>query len=82
MVTDPNPPTGWYDQSDPNSGECGDICNGQSDTISGTTSSNVWTVQRIYSKYDDLQSSNYCLSQAQNPEPLLSGGPGAGTSQD
>jgi hypothetical protein len=77
MVTDPNPPTGWYDQSDPNSGECGDICNGESDTISGSASSNLWTVQRIYSKYDDGQSngSNYCLSQAASPEPLLSGGP-------
>jgi hypothetical protein len=79
MVTDPNPPTGWYDQSDPNSGECGDICSGESDTITGTTNSNVWTVQRIYSKHDDAQTngSNYCLSQATTPERLLSGGPGA-----
>ncbi|MGH9725179.1 MAG: hypothetical protein ACRD41_08950, partial [Candidatus Acidiferrales bacterium] len=82
MVTDPNPPTGWYDQSDPNSGECGDICSGESDTITGTTSSNIWTVQRIYSKYDDEQSngSNYCVSQANSPEPALAGGPGARTS--
>src|ERR1017187_892420 len=35
MVTDPAPPTGWYDQNDPNSGEVGDICNGESDTIKG-----------------------------------------------
>ncbi|HUY12158.1 MAG TPA: hypothetical protein VMX16_00820 [Terriglobia bacterium] len=78
-VTDPNPPTGWYDQSDPNSGECGDICNGQSDTISPTTNSNVWTVQRIYSAYDDQQNggTNYCLSQVTSPEPALPGGPGA-----
>ena len=76
MVTDPNPPTGWYDQNDPNSGECGDICSGESDTITGTTSSNVWTVQRIYSKYDDAQSngSNYCLSQAGSPKPVLARG--------
>ncbi len=82
MVTDPNPPTGWYDQSDPNSGECGDICSGESDTITGTTSSNIWTVQRIYSKYDDEQSngSNYCVSQANSPDPALAGGPGARTS--
>jgi hypothetical protein len=80
MVTDPNPPTGWYDQGDPNSGECGGSCSGESDTITGTTSSNVWTVQRIYSKYDDGQSngSNYCLSQAATPEPVLARGPGAG----
>ena len=77
-VTDPNPPTGWYDQSDPNSGECGDICNGQSATISPTTNSNVWTVQSIYSAYDDQQNggTNYCLSQVTSPEPALPGGPG------
>jgi hypothetical protein len=78
MVTDPSPPSGWYDQSDPNSGEVGDICNGQSDTI--TVSSNVWTVQRIYSKFDDQQSngSTYCLSQVTSPEPPLPGGPRSG----
>ena len=76
-LTDPNPPDGWYDQSDPNSGECGDICNGESDTISPNTGSNVWTVQRIYSKYDDQQTggANYCLSQVTSPEPLLPGAP-------
>lgn len=75
MVTDPNPPTGWYDQSDPNSGEIGDICNGQSDTI--TVGPNTWTVQAIYSSTDDQQSggSNYCLSQVTTPEPLLPGAP-------
>ncbi len=77
MVTDPAPPTGWYDQNDPNSGELGDICNGESDTIAGA-SGNSWTVQRIYSAYDDQQTSgaNYCLSQANSPEPVLPGGPG------
>lgn len=74
-LTDPTPPTGWYDQSDPNSGEVGDICNGQSDSI--TVGANTWTVQRIYSKLDDQQSngSNYCLSQAASPEAPLPGGP-------
>jgi len=76
MVTDAAPPTGWYDQNDPNSGEVGDICNGESDTINGA-SGNTWTVQRIYSAYDDQQSggANYCLSQAGSPEPLLPGAP-------
>jgi hypothetical protein len=76
-LTDPNPPSGWYDQNDPNSGECGDICYGERDTISPTTSSNVWTVQRIYSKYDDQQTGGktYCLSQVTSPEPLLPGAP-------
>ena len=79
MLTDPIPPTGWYDSTDPNSGECGDICNGESDTITGTLTGNVWTVQRIYSSTDDTASggSNYCLSQAPSPEPLLPGGPGS-----
>ena len=85
MVTDPVPPTGWYDQSDANSGELGDICNGESDSISATGSSNVWTVQRIYSKFDDQQNGGcddasardepICLSQAASPEPALPGGP-------
>jgi serine protease len=76
MLTDPAPPSGWYDQSDPNSGEVGDICNGQSDTIAGA-SGNSWTVQRIYSAYDDQQTggANYCLSQSTTPEPLLPGAP-------
>jgi hypothetical protein len=78
-VTDPNPPSGWYDQSDPNSGECGDICNGESDTIPASGSSNLWTVQKIYSKYDDQQSggTTYCLGQVTSPEPLLPNGPGS-----
>jgi hypothetical protein len=82
-VTDPIPPTGWYDQSDPNSGEVGDICSGESDTISPTNNSNVWTVQRIYSAFDDQQSggTNYCLSQVTSPEPRLAGGPAASSSQ-
>ena len=76
MLTDPAPPSGWYDQSDPNSGEVGDICNGESDTIAGA-SGNSWTVQRIYSAYDDQQTSgaNYCLSQSTTPDPLLPGAP-------
>ena len=76
MVTDPTPPTGWYDQNDPNSGEVGDICNGASDTIAGA-SGNSWTVQKIYSAFDDQQTSgaNYCMSQADSPEPALPGAP-------
>jgi len=80
MLTDPVPPTGWYDQTDPNSAEIGDICNGESDTI--TVGAKVWTVQTIYSSYDDQQSggSSYCLSQVTSPEPLLPGAPGSGGS--
>jgi hypothetical protein len=66
MVTDPQL-NAWYD---PQNGENGDICNGKSDTI--TAGSNSWTVQRIYSKYDDVTTNGatYCLAQAASPEPL------------
>ena len=71
MTTDPQL-NAWYD---PANGENGDICNGEPDTI--TVGANAWTVQRIYSKYDDLASNGatYCLSQAPSPEPRLSPGP-------
>ncbi len=71
MTTDPEL-NAWVD---PVNGENGDICNGQTDTI--TVGANTWTVQRIYSKYDDMRSSGalYCLGQAPSPEPRLSRGP-------
>lgn len=71
MTTDPQL-NAWVD---PAKGENGDICNGESDAI--TVGANTWTVQRIYSKYDDLNSNGtvYCLSQAPAPEPRLSPGP-------
>lgn len=73
MCTDPQL-NAWYD---PAFGENGDICNGESDTIVGTTSPNIWTVQNIYSKYDDMNTNGavYCLDQAPSPEPKLSPGP-------
>ncbi|MDE3137226.1 MAG: hypothetical protein KGL59_11675 [Acidobacteriota bacterium] len=71
MVTDPQVPTGWIDLDDANSGENGDICNGETATI--TAGANTWTVQSIYSKEDDEQSggASYCLAQAPNPLPPL-----------
>ncbi|MGZ3509836.1 MAG: hypothetical protein ACXWNK_16235 [Vulcanimicrobiaceae bacterium] len=65
MVTDPEL-NAWYD---PQNGENGDICNGESDTIA--VGANTWTVQRIYSKYDDVKTNGatYCLAQAPSPEP-------------
>ena len=73
MTTDPQL-NAWLD---PINGENGDICNGESDTI--TVGANTWTVQPIYSKYDDINSGGaiYCLSQAPNPKPRLSPGPSA-----
>lgn len=73
MCTDPQL-NAWYD---PANGECGDICNGESDSLTGTTSPNIWTVQNEYSKYDDMNTNGavFCLSQTPSPEPKLSPGP-------
>jgi hypothetical protein len=75
MTTDPQL-NAWYD---PNNGECGDICNGETDYI--VVGSNTWAVQPQYSKYDDETTSGaiYCLSQTPNAEPRLSGGPASRT---
>ncbi len=60
MTTDPLL-NAWFDP-DPDAGENGDICNGQSDQI--TVGANTWTVQRIYSKQGDLSSNgaSFCSS--------------------
>ncbi len=65
LTTDPEL-NAWYD---PQNGENGDICNGQTDTI--TVGSNTWTVQRTYSKVDDVATNGatYCLAQAPAPKP-------------
>jgi hypothetical protein len=64
----------WFDP-DPNTGENGDICNGEPDTL--TVGPNTWTVQRIYSKQDDIQTNGqtFCRASAPAPLPLLPGGP-------
>jgi len=73
MTTDPAL-NAWFDP-DRNTGENGDICNGESDTI--TVGANTWTVQRIYSKQDDIQTGGqtFCRASAPAPLPLLPGGP-------
>ena len=73
MVTDPEL-NAWYDSS---GSENGDICNGESDTI--TVGSNSWTIQRQYSKTDDQTSNGatYCVVGAAHPESKLSPGPTA-----
>lgn len=67
MTSDPEL-NAWVD---PQNGENGDICNGRSDTI--TVGPNTWTVQQIYSKYDDMNSdgATICLASAPSPEPSL-----------
>jgi hypothetical protein len=74
MVSDPEL-SAWYD---PVAGENGDICNGVSGTI--TVGPSTWTVQRMYSHYDDIQSNGatVCNLSPANPIPELTGGPAAG----
>lgn len=74
MITDPKFPTGWFGNS---SDENGDICNGETATI--TVGTNTWHVQRIYSKTDDINSNgtNFCLASAPTPVPKLPNGPAA-----
>jgi hypothetical protein len=72
MCTDPKFPTGWYGQT---SDEVGDICNGETATI--TVGPNAWNVQRIYSKADDVRTNGatYCLASSPNPTAPLAGAP-------
>jgi hypothetical protein len=71
MVADPEL-NAWVDTK---AGENGDICNGESATI--TVGANTWTVQRTYSKADDIasQGQSYCLATAPAPIPALKPGP-------
>jgi hypothetical protein len=72
MVTDPEI-SAWRDAS--NGAENGDICNGESDTI--TVGGNTWTVQRMYSQTDDLNSNGAqsCITGAPSPIPPIKPGP-------
>ena len=64
MVTDPEL-SAWYEPGN----EIGDICNGESATI--TVGANTWTVQREYSKFDDINSNgaSYCVVAPAEPDP-------------
>jgi hypothetical protein len=72
MVTDPEI-NAWRDAS--NGAENGDICNGETDTI--TVGSNTWTVQRMYSYTDDINSggAQACITGAPSPIPPIKPGP-------
>jgi hypothetical protein len=66
MTSDPEL-TAW---TDPTNGENGDLCNGEAATI--TVATRTWTVQRIYSKIDDIVSQNaYCVAAEPAPLPDL-----------
>jgi hypothetical protein len=64
LVSDPEI-SAWRDSG--NGNENGDICNGQSGTI--TVSGRTWTVQRMYSKVDDAAGGAACILAPANPIP-------------
>jgi hypothetical protein len=71
MTTDPEL-NAWLD---PQAGENGDICNGETATI--TVGENSWTVQRTYSKTEDMATGgqSYCPGTVPAPIPPLKPGP-------
>lgn len=79
MTTDPEL-NAWFDGS--TGAENGDICNGESGTI--TVEDRVWTVQRMYSKFDDVKSNGAvtCVTEPDEPLPRLSPGPPAALAAD
>jgi len=68
MISNPDG-NAWFDGSDGE--ENGDLCNGIPGTI--TVSGRTWTVQRMYSKTDDVQShgANICVLPPSHPLPAL-----------
>jgi hypothetical protein len=72
MTTDPQL-NAWFEGS--SGGENGDLCNGESATI--TIGANTWTVQKTYSKANDTGAPGavFCLSEAAAPIPKLPGAP-------
>lgn len=72
MFSDPQPESNpaWTDLSPGGRGENGDICNGQSATI--TVDSRTWTVQRMYSRQHDIDSNgaSICIVDPPNPVPM------------
>jgi hypothetical protein len=71
MITDPQL-NAWFEHG---GGENGDLCNGQSGTI--TVGPNTWTVQKMYSKVDDQNShgASFCVVAPKKPLPKLTPGP-------
>ncbi len=65
MISDPQLNAWWS----PTVGENGDVCNGLSDII--TINSNTWTVQKMYSKWHDMNTNNgiVCITSNQSPLP-------------
>ena len=71
MISDPQVGSNeaWSNSGGPH--ENGDLCNGDSGTI--TVGANTWTVQEMYSKWDDMNSNGAttCVLGSTNPLPSL-----------
>lgn len=73
MISDPDVEgsEGWTSSSPFDPHENGDICNGQTGSI--TVGPNTWNVQLMYSKYDDMRTNGAttCLAGSAFPLPSL-----------
>jgi len=65
MLTDPKL-TAWFD--DDGGSENGDICNGEPGQI--TVGANTWTVQKMYSKVDDVKTKGQTICVVAPKKPL------------
>jgi hypothetical protein len=72
MITDPDVEgnEGWTNPLGSGPHENGDICNGSNGTI--TVGANTWTVQQMYSKFDDQQTNGATTCVLGSPFPLPS----------
>ena len=72
MITDPDVEgnEGWTNPLGSGPHENGDICNGSNGTI--TVGANTWTVQQMYSKFDDQQTNGATICVLGSPFPLPS----------
>jgi len=61
LVSDPQPFTGWTP-------EIGDICEGQGLNATFTGAHGTWTVQKIYSLFDDEKGQTFCVASSAAPK--------------
>jgi hypothetical protein len=61
LVSDPQPFTGWTP-------EIGDTCEGQGLNATFTGAHGTWTVQKIYSLFDDEQGQTFCVASSAAPQ--------------
>lgn len=81
LVSDPQPNTGWSSPFAPKiegPAEIGDICEAQGLNATFTGAHGTWTVQDIYSLFDDEQGQPFCVASSAAPQgspPFTGAGP-------